>query len=170
MGGVCCSAVNGWQSVKVEAPIEVLWNLILDLDAYPSFLSHVKSIDRHGDQTKCMVGSRYTETRTYPGAKDDFVVQNTVTDMVDGNGARRVLSVAASFKAGPTISENTSTLIVISIDDTTCELVASFAIHLGWLQQFFCRCCLIGQGRMVVRDEIADYAKEAERRYAVEQS
>lgn len=63
-------------TVKVNAPAEVVWRLITDIDGAPERISAIQSVERLDDLPEFGIGTRWRETRTMFGrtASEEMVV------------------------------------------------------------------------------------------------
>lgn len=171
--GTCCSRSSGGASsasIPAEAPAQVVWDTFLDLDATPEYMSHVKAIRRErpnsNNKDAIAVGTRWQETRVYWGY--ETVVYNTVVELDPGKRMRTGSSF--SYGVGLDHALNSSTLELIPIDATSCHIVMTFGFQpdssfVGDVHGILCRPCLRRRGESIIRDELADLAAEAERRY-----
>jgi len=155
--------------IQITAPLPVVWDTAVDLEAYPDFSSHVTSIEREdGNQQTMSLGTRWKETRVYSGYQT--TTYNTATEVVPGMRIR----VASSFNYGNSLenTETASTLEFITIDESNSEVVEFFSFQpvglLGDIIGCLCRPCLRRRTLIVLRDELADLKAEAERRYKIQ--
>lgn len=166
MGSLCStkkngSMVGGSAALQVDAPAEVLWKHIVDVDAYPKILSSVVSIERQ-DRGDLHVGSKWREVRKYRG-RSETVVDNFVTSISEDPFS---ISLGNSF-SGIALSNSamTSTVAVEALDDSSCLMVGSFAYKpagmIPWLIDFFFRSCIHRDARNRALAELEDYAAAA---------
>jgi uncharacterized membrane protein len=164
--GLCTQSVviSDSLAIHIDAPAETVWGAILDFHEWPEFLSHVKALESQDGSMK--VGTRFKEIRIYEGK--EFFCNNTVTDI---GKDPLFIAIAASHTDAPFVKnvENTSTLTVLPSDNTSCEVMGSFAYQPGGirgrLQGIFCFKCLSEGGKMVASEELDDFKAEAEKRY-----
>lgn len=58
------------ETVDIQAPVSVAWDLWSDVTRWPAFLSHVRRVDR-------LDGRRFSWQLQLPGAEKDFVAELT---------------------------------------------------------------------------------------------
>ena len=171
MSYICCrNGFNFSESVQVEAPADVLWEIVKDLSSLPEVVTSVVGFEWvSGNTTK--VGARFRETRTCKNSR--YTLHKTITRLEDSNLQERSLSLGISFRhANDKICKdvvNTSTIIVQKVGDHSSRLILTGAVESGHfldrLNYLFCYPCIRNFVRISAEQEIDDYRVAAEQRY-----
>jgi len=120
------------KSVIVDAPIDVVWEILRDIPSYPTIFTTclniqpaTSKIDGDLASTKGIYGkgSRYIYTRMVSGRKADFEYTITKADIDPVTGERQL---ATAKQTG--FATGTKTFTLQEIDDSSCLLMISFAI------------------------------------------
>jgi len=107
-----------------------MWSIISDLEASANAISAVQNfayLDRDS-KSRFEVGTRVRETRAYKNEGEMTVIRQIIAISDDEETPR---SVSFTTKLEKTLRfdfSNTSTLTVVPLTDTTCELVGSYAV------------------------------------------
>jgi hypothetical protein len=166
MGGCSSSSVvTGFATLEIEAPAETVWATISDLEAFPSIIQAVASF-KHTGGGDFDVGTKWHETRVNMGR--DVVVHKTITAIVNDE-KERSFSIGSNYTASNPLLQDavtTSTLTIIPIDASSCQLMVTIACTK--IKQPFCGCFI---RRIVTRmikksllAELSDYETAATKR------
>lgn len=174
MGALCSTGFGGSRRVRVDCPLEFLWECIADLEHYPNFISAVSSVHRLSERTKQLYrGTRWRETRVFQG--EAFIILKTVTSVVDHEKDSKLVSIHSGFTELQSRIMDiehavyTSTLVVTRIGPEQCELHGSFAaVHGTWGNRLLAACCDWHLPKVVELSfdcELNEIANEAVSRY-----
>ena len=174
MGGLCSSGFASYSSVEVKADAGTMWSILSDLTATSDAVSCVQDfafldVDRKSDFE---VGTVVRETRVY-GRYKAAVRRQIVAISDDTDDPNSTLSVrfSTSFENRTSTPwddlSNTSTLTIVPLTDTTCELVGSMAVKGNGIL-FACRACCWhccnGASKEHFAKELEDIATAAEKK------
>jgi hypothetical protein len=161
--------------LEIEVPAETVWATIADLEASPFIIQTVSSLLRTGSKGDFEVGTTWHETRIHKGR--EFVLHKTITAIVDPNNdndennKERSVSIAVNYTASnPLVQDaaNTSTLTVIPISASSCQLMATIAFStpglLSKIELTLCGCCVRRMIGKSILAELSDYEIEATKR------
>jgi hypothetical protein len=175
MGALCSTGFGSSGSVRVDCPLEFVWETIADLQHYPDFLSHVSSVHcLNKEKMKILKrGTRWRETRIFQG--EPFVLLNTVTSIEDQDKNSRLVRIHSGFtESYPRTKDleqtvHTSTLVVTRTGPEECELRRSYAIVYGtWIGRLVVGCCQWYLPKVVetsFEEGLKEFANEAVSRY-----
>lgn len=145
-------------STDIQAPASVVWEVIVDVERSPEFLSGVDAVQRLDDGAGFGVGTRWQETRTVFGRQSTETME--VTD-VDPELAYTVTSVSGA-------TTYTSVLRVESKPDELAQLTMSFAAaSTGFATRVLGATLgrlMLGATRKMLERDLADIAAEAHTR------
>lgn len=158
--------------VECDAPARFFWNTLWDVANYDKFLSMVKSVrilkNARTTNSSEAVGTRWTETRVYPGV--EYELHNTLTA---ANEDTLTASIGVDFAPSTREVRNascTSTMAIQSVSETSCLVVGTWAFvgssnPFNAFQCLFCRPCLVRRIKASMQQEIEEFGAEARRRY-----
>ena len=152
----------------VEAPADVVWETLIDIDAAPNIVSALQSIEQDGNE-KVGVGTRWKETRVYNGKQ--VIVNVSVTHLSAETYSMSSAAILESpmnngFTRG---AASTSSFRVQPLDDKSCRVVSTFAVASNScrsvIRNMFCGCYLLKETNRQFEKELREYCSEAIRRY-----
>jgi len=117
-------------SVEVSADHDTMWSIISDLEASANAISAVKNfayLDRDS-KSRFEVGTRVRETRAYKNTGETTIIRQVISISDDEETPRSVSFTTKLEEPLRFDFSNTSTLTVVPLTDTTCELVGSYAV------------------------------------------
>ena len=140
MGGLCPSGMASSASVEVAADAETMWSIVSDLESSAAAVTAVKHfsyLDRAGSKGHFEVGTTVQETRAYK--RDEIVCRRQIVAI----GQYSVSFSTSLDKNAKMANEfsNTSTLTVVPLTDSTCELVGSMAVKSSGCMMSVWFCC-----------------------------
>lgn len=180
MGALCSAGFGSSSMVRVDCPLEVVWECIADFHRYPDFIPRVISV--HGlnkeENMKLMKsGTRWRETRLFRG--EHFIILKTVTSVADHEKDSKSVSIHSDFTESNTRavdlehSVHTCTFVVTRSSPEQCELHGSYAAVYGtWGRRLISACCqwyLPKEVEASFEHELNAIAKEAVARYQLSQ-
>ena len=180
MGTLCSGGFGSSSIVRVDCPLEFVWECIADVQHYPDFISAVSSVHylnyhEHKQLLKC--GTRWRETRIFQN--EPFILLKTVTSLDEHEKDFKSVSIHSGFTESPPRlvdlehSIYTSTFVVTRITPDKCELHGSYAAVYGtWGSRLVSACCqwyLPKEVEASFDHELNEITNEAVARYRLSQ-
>ena len=168
--------MNFSDSVTVEAPADVLWEVVKDLPSLPQVVTSVAGFEwvSSSNTSPLQVGARFRETRMHDNRP--FIMFKTVTALQE-TGPERSLSLGISVQnpdGSRNDTVNTSTLIVQPVNEETSRLILTGAFKSGkcmtLVNYYCCYPCIRRLVRTSVEQELDDYRDAAVELYEKMQS
>ena len=162
-----CGIVTSFDMV-VEAPADIVWETLMDIDAMPTIVSAVQSIERIGDSSqKIGVGICWKETRAYNGTQ--VFANVSITHLSAEKYSISYGTVLDSPMNPIRGAASTTSVVVKPLDDKSCQVMGTFAVvSNSWeavIRNMFCGCCTLKETNRELKKEFLEYFNESIRRY-----
>eukprot|EP00977_Amphora_coffeiformis_P005107 scaffold1071_cov166-Amphora_coffeaeformis.AAC.15 len=167
------SGLSFSESVEIDVPADIVWETVADLEALPRVVSTVTAYERVSGSPP-VPGSRFREIRLHRDR--EFTLLKTVTELKDNPETepvgQRWLSLGINFvdpNGADVDTINTSTLIVVSVDDKSSRLILTGAFQSGTcldhINNWCCYPCIKSLVTTSSAQELEDYRVAAMERH-----